>query len=65
MISFFAILTVTVTVEQDMIFVNPTTDNTFPSDDPEVRGTVLLTLPSKRPIKAIRVVLEGICDANG
>lgn len=48
-----------------MIFVNPTTDNTFPSDDPEVRGTVLLTLPSKRPIKAIRVVLEGICDANG
>lgn len=48
-----------------MIFVNPTTDTSFPSEDAELRGSVLLTLPSRRSVKRIEVVLEGICDACG
>lgn len=65
MLSLFATPTLHVTIEQDMIFVNPTTDTSFPSEDAELRGSVLLTLPSRRSVKRIEVVLEGICDACG
>ncbi|KAL8276760.1 hypothetical protein RQP46_010816 [Phenoliferia psychrophenolica] len=62
--SFLSQPTVSVTVEQEMVFVRP---NTFgiASEDPEIRGTVLLSLPSKRAIKSIRVELTGLCDAYG
>ncbi|KAM0745994.1 hypothetical protein T439DRAFT_330189 [Meredithblackwellia eburnea MCA 4105] len=57
--------TVQVTVEQDTIFVRPTADPSFPSEDPEIRGTVLVTMPTRRAVKSINVVFEGLCDAYG
>ncbi|KAK4700513.1 hypothetical protein P7C70_g5733, partial [Phenoliferia sp. Uapishka_3] len=57
--------TLAVTLEQDMVHLRPSLDAGFPSDDPVVRGTVLLSLPAPRAIKSIKVVLEGISDVCG
>ncbi|GAA5870164.1 hypothetical protein JCM8547_006906 [Rhodosporidiobolus lusitaniae] len=62
--SLFSSPTVKLTLEEDQIFVHPLAGN-FPTTDPVLRGTALVTLPSKRAIKRFSVVLEGICDAYG
>lgn len=56
---------VKVTIEQEMVFVHPSADQSTPSEDPEIRGTVLISLPAKRAISNVRVVLEGACDVLG
>ncbi|SCV70741.1 BQ2448_3503 [Microbotryum intermedium] len=54
------------TLEQEMLFVRPPTCPTAPpSDDPFLRGTVLLSLPKPRLCKRLRVVIEGLADAFG
>ncbi|SCZ99162.1 BZ3500_MvSof-1268-A1-R1_Chr7-1g09419 [Microbotryum saponariae] len=54
------------TLEQEMLFVRPPTcPSAPPSDDPFLRGTVLLSLPKPRLCKRLRVVIEGLADAFG
>ncbi|GAA5918559.1 hypothetical protein JCM1841_003303 [Sporobolomyces salmonicolor] len=62
--SLFSSPSVTITLEEDQIFVHPVSSD-YPTQDPIIRGTVLISLPSKRAIKRIKVVLEGLCDAYG
>lgn len=57
--------TAKVTVEQELLFIHPPTDQEAPSEDPEIRGTVLISLPARRAVANVRVVLEGLCDAFG
>lgn len=35
------------------------------TQDPELKGHVVLTLPTRRAVTGIKVVLEGICDVWG
>lgn len=35
------------------------------TQDPVLRGTTLLSLPSRKAVKRIKVVLEGLCDVQG
>ncbi|GAA5821859.1 hypothetical protein JCM11251_004750 [Rhodosporidiobolus azoricus] len=62
--SLFSSPTITITVEEDLIFVHPVASN-YPTADPVLRGTALVSLPSRRAIKNFKVVLEGACDAYG
>ncbi|KAI5476785.1 Arrestin-like, N-terminal and Immunoglobulin E-set domain protein [Pseudohyphozyma bogoriensis] len=58
--------TVTITVEEEDVVLCPAPALIGePSDDPFVRGTVELSLPSSRAVKCIKVYLEGTCEANG
>lgn len=56
--------TMLITLEDEHVQLLPSLAGT-PSDDPIVRGTVLLSLASPRAVKQIKVVLEGLCDAFG
>ncbi|BGP54685.1 hypothetical protein JCM8202_003192 [Rhodotorula sphaerocarpa] len=62
--SFFASPTVRVSVDEDVVFLNPL-EGDFPTQDPELRGHVVLTLPSRKAVKSIKVVLEGTSDVWG
>ena len=54
---------VSVTVEQEMIFVRPPDrESGIASDDPELRGTVLLSLPAPR---AVRSRISGDLERSG
>ncbi|GAA5857954.1 hypothetical protein JCM8547_006637 [Rhodosporidiobolus lusitaniae] len=55
---------VKVALEEDQIFLHPLASD-FPTVDPIVRGTALLTLSSRRAVKTVKVVLEGLVDAWG
>lgn len=35
------------------------------TQDPVLRGTVLLSLPARKAVKEIRVAFEGLCDVWG
>ncbi|BGO98424.1 Proteophosphoglycan 5 [Rhodotorula toruloides] len=61
--SLFSSPTVKVTLNQDEIFVHPV-DEDYPTQDPVLRGTTLLSLPSRKAVKRIKVVLEGLCDVQ-
>lgn len=56
--------TVSITLSEDQIFVHPSCYDT-PTRDPLISGTILLSLPTRKAVKSIRVVLEGLCDAWG
>ncbi|GAA5927512.1 hypothetical protein JCM3775_006004 [Rhodotorula graminis] len=64
MLSRFASPTVSVTLSQDIVFVHAL-ESPFPSQDPVVHGTTLIKLPSRKAIRRVKVVLEGLCDACG
>ena len=58
--------TLTVDVEEDTIFVRPPISITdLANEDPEIRGTVRLSLPVERAVTSIRVELNSLCDAYG
>ncbi|KAI5475766.1 Arrestin-like, N-terminal and Immunoglobulin E-set domain protein [Pseudohyphozyma bogoriensis] len=65
--SFLSKPTVKVTIEQEQISVCPPLPGLpdEPSNDPILRGTVVLSLPSARAVKRINVLMEGLCDAYG
>ncbi|GAA5985619.1 hypothetical protein JCM10908_007045 [Rhodotorula pacifica] len=50
--------TLSVTVSEDIIFLHPIAAD-YPTQDPVLRGTVLLELPSRKSVKQIKVVFEG------
>lgn len=59
---------VQVTVESGGIFVAPPLHALLPTNDPELRGSVLVSLSTAKRIKRVHVVLEGIAklfSANG
>lgn len=56
---------VRITIEEEQIMVHPELVPGQPSQDPIVRGTVLLELASARAVNRIRVVFEGLSDAFG
>ncbi|GAA6029706.1 hypothetical protein JCM8097_001011 [Rhodosporidiobolus ruineniae] len=60
----FSSPTVKITLEEDDIFIHPVATS-YPTVDPVLRGTALVTLPSRRAIKKFKVVFEGLCDAFG
>ncbi|GAA5992695.1 hypothetical protein JCM10908_006884 [Rhodotorula pacifica] len=62
--SLFSSPTLSVTVSEDIVFLHPI-DADYPTQDPVLRGTVLLTLPSRKAVKQIKVVFEGLCDVWG
>ncbi|BGP38964.1 hypothetical protein JCM10449v2_002902 [Rhodotorula kratochvilovae] len=62
--SLFSSPTVKVTLSEDQIYVHPV-DTGFPTQDPVLRGTALITLPTRKAIHRVKVVLEGLCDACG
>ncbi|GJN89857.1 hypothetical protein Rhopal_002846-T1 [Rhodotorula paludigena] len=62
--SFFSSPTVKVSLSEDQLFVHPVATG-FPAQDPVLRGTVLISLPTKKSIRKIKVVFEGLCDACG
>lgn len=55
--------TVNVTVSEDLVFVHPTLFHPeIPGPDtvdPLISGTALLSLPSPRAVKSVKVVFEG------
>ncbi|GAA6058939.1 hypothetical protein JCM10212_002891 [Sporobolomyces blumeae] len=59
--SLFSSPKVVVSLEDDWLLVHPI-DASYPTNDPTLNGTVLVTLPSKRSIARIKVILEGVCD---
>ncbi|KAJ8294466.1 hypothetical protein OF846_002310 [Rhodotorula toruloides] len=61
--SLFSSPTVKVTLSEDEVFVHPV-DADYPTQDPVLRGTTLLSLPSRKAVKRIKVVLEGLCDVQ-
>ncbi|ORY91747.1 hypothetical protein BCR35DRAFT_349523 [Leucosporidium creatinivorum] len=63
-LAFLSKPSIKVTLEQEMIFVRPSPSAT-PSDDPLLRGTVVLSLPKRRAIRAIRIKLEALSDVYG
>jgi len=56
---------VKLTLEDESIMVHPQPVPGVPSQDPIVRGTVLLELASARAVNKVKVVFEGLCDAFG
>lgn len=57
---------VKVTVDQEVVFVHPSVVAADePTEDTLVRGCVLLSLPARKAVRAVRVALNGICDAYG
>lgn len=63
--SLFATPTLQVTLAQEQIFVHPNSDSDSPTEDPSLRGTLVLTLPKRRAVKELKVVLIGLCDVTG
>lgn len=55
--------TLRLALQQDQVHLHPSTST--PTDDPLVQGTVLLSLPRRRAIRSVQVVLEGLCDCCG
>ncbi|GAA6014743.1 hypothetical protein JCM10207_006924 [Rhodosporidiobolus poonsookiae] len=62
--SLFSSPSIKVALEEDDIFVHPLPGD-FPSSDPILRGTALVTLPSRRAIKKFKVIFEGLADVCG
>ncbi|GAA6014720.1 hypothetical protein JCM10207_006917 [Rhodosporidiobolus poonsookiae] len=62
--SIFSSPSVKVALEEDQLFVHPLPGD-FPTSDPILRGTALVTLPSRRAIKKFKVIFEGLVDAYG
>ncbi|GAA5895076.1 hypothetical protein JCM6882_008278 [Rhodosporidiobolus microsporus] len=60
----FSSPSIKITLEEDLVFVHPIASD-YPTADPVLRGTALVSLPSRRAIKNFKVVLEGACDAYG
>ncbi len=56
---------VKITIEDDQLMVHPELVPGQPSQDPILRGTVLLELASARAVNKVRVVFEGLSDAFG
>ncbi|SCV70729.1 BQ2448_3491 [Microbotryum intermedium] len=61
---------ISVTLAQETVYVHPMCvdepwQDSAPSREPIVSGTVLLSLPSAKAVNRIKVVLEGLCDAFG
>jgi hypothetical protein len=56
--------TVRLTLEEGELFVGPVSE-TGPGQAPVLRGSVVLSLGSARPVKRVVVVLEGLCDVFG
>ncbi|GAA5852053.1 hypothetical protein JCM8547_000143 [Rhodosporidiobolus lusitaniae] len=54
----------TVGLVEDQVFVHPLAAG-LPGAEPTVRGTATLSLPARRALKTVTVVLEGIVDACG
>ncbi|BGP14949.1 hypothetical protein JCM10213_007249 [Rhodosporidiobolus nylandii] len=62
--SLFSSPTIKIALEEDQVFLHPISAN-YPTTDPVLRGTALVTLPSRRAIRRFKVTLEGLCDAYG
>lgn len=58
--------TLNISLEQDVIFVNPPLnpfdEPTVGDDGPLLLGSLLLHLPTSRTIKSVKVILEGLAD---
>ncbi|TNY19073.1 hypothetical protein DMC30DRAFT_19122 [Rhodotorula diobovata] len=64
MLSRFSSPQVSVTLSQDIYFVHAL-EGAFPSQDPVVHGTCLIKLPTRKAIRRVKVIFEGLCDATG
>lgn len=62
--SLFPTPTLQVTLAQEQVFVHPSADAGAPTEDPSLRGTLVLTLPKRRAVKELKVVLIGLCDVH-
>ncbi|KAK4056513.1 hypothetical protein OIO90_002360 [Microbotryomycetes sp. JL221] len=63
--SLFNGATLSVKLSEDFAFVHPSCDPDWPTRDPILHGSAILTLSSARQVSEIKVVLEGLSDAYG
>lgn len=60
--------TLELSIAQSLIFLHPqasTSELEPTSDNPLIRGSLVLYLPVKKRVRRLKVVLEGWCDAYG